>query len=107
MAKDKPGCIGRMFGCLFSLILTAAICGGVFFAIQTAWKSIGAYEHAMERTRASKKVTKLIGTPVKEGIMILPSIQVEGQRRPQLKRRRQVGRVGKTCDRHHAARRYR
>lgn len=78
MGNEKRGCFGRLFGCLFSLILGGAIMIGVAVAIQAAWRSIGAYEHAMEQARSSKKVLAITGKPLEDGIMLLPQIQVEG-----------------------------
>lgn len=65
-------------GCLGTIVLFVAFVGGIFFAVETSFRSSDAYSQALTRVQANSQVTARIGQPLRSGWLGSGSINVDG-----------------------------
>ena len=65
-------------GCLTIVILFAAFIGLIVMIVFSAMKSSDAYKHALARAKADPAVIEALGSPIKEGMFVSGSTNVNG-----------------------------
>lgn len=65
-------------GCLGAVALFVAFVGGIFFVVETSFRSSDAYTQALTRVQANPRVTAEIGQPLRSGWLGSGSISVSG-----------------------------
>jgi hypothetical protein len=65
-------------GCLTVLILFAAFIALIVMIVFSAMKSSDVYKEALERAKADPAVTEALGSPIKDGLFVSGSTNVNG-----------------------------
>ena len=65
-------------GCLTLFLIGVLFAGSVAFVVFSAMKSTDAYQIALARSKADKRVTEALGTPIQAGVFVLGNANVNG-----------------------------
>jgi cytochrome oxidase complex assembly protein 1 len=76
--KGSSGCLKwGCIGCGALLVLGCAFVAIIFFVVIGAMKSSDVYRGALARASADARVTQALGSPVKDGLWIIGSVDVK------------------------------